>query len=225
MGKHPVELTLPPSLLEKSNDRAAKVLAAYFAPVTPAGGGFTGGRFDTFDPSGTRSASVNTFTSDDLAAVSLLSVEVSARAALELLVSQRRRYEVLLEALGPDIDLVEVPSVAKSDFRPAWELWSALSELPGLGPTTVSKLMARKRPRMIPIYDSVINEVALGGSGVLWSPMHAALSRNNRALHQRLLACRAAAGLNEAISVLRVFDVLAWMDGSGKSDRILESQA
>ena len=202
-----------------------KVLAAYFAPVTRGGGGFTGGQFDAFDRSGTRSASVNTFTSDDFVAVSLLSVDVSARAALELLVSQRRRYEGLLEALGPDMDLVEVPSVTKSDFGPAWEVWSALSELPGLGPTTVSKLMSRKRPRMIPIFDSVVNEVALGGSGVLWSPMHAALTRNNHALHHRLLDCRADAGLNACISALRVFDVLAWMDGTGNSDRILASQA
>ena len=201
-----------------------KVLRAYFGPFTRDGAGFTGGQFDTFDPSWTRASSANTFTSDNLVAVGMLSVDVPARAALKLLVSQRRRYEGLLEAVGPDIDLVDVPSVAKADFLPAWELWGALSELPGLGPTTVSKLMARKRPRMIPIFDSVINELVLGGSGVLWAPLHRALRQDNGALHERLAACRADAGLDESISVLRIFDVLAWMEGSGNSDKALAQQ-
>src|ERR1035438_10441084 len=143
----------------------------------------------------------------------------------EMLVLQRRRFEVLLESIAPDRDLANEASVAESDFRPAWELWRALSELPGLGPTTVSKLMARKRPRLIPIFDSVIDRIILGGTGVLWLPMHAALRENDRALHERLLRVRARAGLDESISVLRVFDVLAWMDGSGHSEKVLESQS
>ena len=123
--------------------------------------------------------------------------------------------------MGPDRNLADEASVAESEFRPAWDLWRALSELPGLGPTTVSKLMARKRPHLIPIFDSVINAIVLGGSGVLWSPLHTALTADNRALQKRLLRVRAAAGLDEAVSALRVFDVLAWMDGSGNSDKAL----
>jgi hypothetical protein len=85
--------------------------------------------------------------------------------------------------------------------------------------------MARKRPRLIPIFDSVIDRTVLGGTGVLWPPMHAALRENDRALHERLLRVRARAGLDESISVLRLFDVLAWMDGSGNSEKVLESQS
>jgi hypothetical protein len=77
----------------------------------------------------------------------------------------------------------------------------------------------------IPIFDSVIDRTILGGTGVLWLPMHAALRENDRALHERLLRVRARAGLDESISVLRVFDVLAWMDGSGNSEKVLESQS
>jgi len=225
MAKHPTHFELPPSLLDASDDRAVTVLAAYYRPLSGRGGGHTGGQFDAFDPSGTRSASANTYTADDLVAVTLLSVEVPGRAALEMLVLQRRRFELLLESIGPDRDLANEVSVNESDFRPAWELWRALSELPGLGPTTVSKLMARKRPRLIPIFDSVIDRTVLGGTGVLWSPMHAALREEDRALHERLLRVRARAGLGESSSVLRVFDVLAWMDGSGHSEKVLESQS
>ena len=43
--------------------------------------------------------------------------------------------------------------------------------------------------------------------------------------HERLLRVRARAGLDESISVLRVFDVLARMDGSGNSEKGLETQS
>lgn len=224
MTMRPEHFALPPSLTDQSDVRATAVLTAYFQPLTDGGGGFTGGRFDSFDPSATRSSSANTFTADDVVAVSLLSVQVPPRAALEILTTQRRRLEALLNSIGPDRDLAYEPSVAELDFQPAWQLWRSLSELPGLGPTTVSKLMARKRPRLIPIFDSVVNETVLGGTGVLWAPLHAALVADDRGLHERLLRIRAAAGLGASVSALRIFDVLAWMDGSGNTDRILGSE-
>ena len=225
MAPRPIRFDLPASLVEQTDERAAAVLAAYFRPLSGKRGGYTGGQFDFFDASGTRSASANTFTADDLVAVSLLSVDVPGRAAMQLLVLQRRRFEVLLQDIGPDRDLASEVSVAEADFRPAWELWRALFAIPDLGPTTVSKLMARKRPRLIPIFDSVIEATVLGGRRALWAPLHAALREGDYALHQRLLRLRALAGLDEAISALRVFDVLAWMDGSGNSSKVLNAKA
>jgi hypothetical protein len=216
-------LSLTPSLVEGAEDRAIAVLQAYFTPVSGRSVGFTGGAFDTFDPSGTRSASPNTFTADDLVAVSLLSVDVPGRAALEILDRQRRRYEVLLEDVGPDRDLVEVESVS-SDRFPPWKLWKALRELPGLGPTTVSKLMARKRPRLIPIFDSVIQTHLLHGGYTQWAPLHAALRADRNRLHGHLLTLRHQAGLDERITALRILDVLAWMDGRGWADKIIAGQ-
>ncbi|MDF3312967.1 DUF6308 family protein [Rhodococcus koreensis] len=40
-----------------------------------------------------------------------------------------------------------------------------------------------------------------------------ALWADDGALHHRLLSIRKEAGLPDEISVLRVFDVIAWMDG------------
>lgn len=99
MAKHPTHFELPPSLLDASDDRAVAVLAAYYHPLS-GGVGYTGGQFGAFDPSGTRSGSANTYTADDLVAVTLLSVEVPGRAAMEMLVLQRRRFEVLLALTG-----------------------------------------------------------------------------------------------------------------------------
>ena len=103
--------------------------------------------------------------------------------------------------------------MTKRSFGAAWALWRALMALPDVGPTTASKLMARKRPRLIPIFDAVINSYALGDSGKLWVPLHAALRENG--LHNRLVNLRARAGLDERVSALRVFDVLTWMTGKG----------
>src|SRR5688572_8797724 len=67
---------LTDSMLPGNEERAVRVLRRYYGPLAGAGSGFTGGRFDAFDPSASRSASTNTFTSDDLVAVGLLSVEI-----------------------------------------------------------------------------------------------------------------------------------------------------
>ena len=209
----------PHLLTEGSELHAVAVLQAYYRPITQTTG-YTGGQFDTFDPSGTRAASANVFTSDDLIAVSTLSVDVPARAALQLLDTQRRHYTVLLEDLGPDRDLVEIPSADEQQFAPAWALWRALMSLDHIGPTTASKLIARKRPRLIPIFDDVINQHLLGGTGRLWVPLHRALQADERALHHRLLTIRDTAGLDQSVSAIRVLDVLTWMDGKGYAARL-----
>jgi hypothetical protein len=209
--------------MENAEERAVKILQAYFTPLTGRNEGFTGGAFDTFDPSGTRSSSSDRFTADDLVSVSLLSVTVPGRAAIEILERQAERFEDLLTSVGEDRDLADVDSVDATSF-PAWKLWEALRELPGLGPTTVSKLMARKRPRLIPVVDSVIREHLLDGSYVYWQPLHAALRANEKRLQRRLLQLRTDAGLSSGIPALRILDVLVWMDGKGYSDRLLEGE-
>jgi hypothetical protein len=212
-------MQMPPSLQGESNDRAVQLLLAYYAPLSKRKTGYTGSQFDAFDPSGTRSATANTFTADDLLSLSLLSAPMPGRAAHQLLVSQRRRFEVLLDDLGPDRDLANETSVAKADFAPAWELWRALHALPEVGPTRVSKLMARKRPRLIPVFDEVLSATVFAGTRNHWDELWQALRSPTVALHSRLLQVREAAGLDESVSPLRVFDVCAWMDGTNKDDR------
>lgn len=40
-----------------------------------------------------------------------------------------------------------------------WQLEQALRTVPSVGRTTASKLIARKRPRLYPIYDAVVGNV------------------------------------------------------------------
>lgn len=212
---------LTPSLQDSQEDRAVRVLRHYYRPLSGKNTGFTGGAWDTFDPSANRAASTNTFTAEDLLSASLLSAPIKGRAVVELLDRRRAEFEILLTNLGPDRDFVDQPGVDRASFAPAWELWAALRALPQIGPTRASKLLARKRPHLIPVLDDFINEYVLAGSGNLWAPLHEALNAHDRALHHRLLRIRQVAGLSAAVSPLRVFDVLAWMDASGKFEAAL----
>ena len=96
---------------------------------------------------------------------------------------------------------------------PAWVLEDALRGLPGIGRTIASKLMARKRPRLVPIYDKVLRRV-MGLEEGQWVPLNLALRADGQALQKRLLGLRDAADVPAAVSALRVLDVIAWRDGT-----------
>src|SRR3954469_25633639 len=103
-------------------------------------------------------------------------------------------------------------SCCESDFYMRVERCSSSGHIPPLGPTIASKLFARKRPRLRPIYDTVVAGVT-DTRERQWEPLHQALRANRAALHHRLQGIREAAGLPRSISALRILDVIAWMDG------------
>ncbi|GAA4688841.1 hypothetical protein GCM10023198_04120 [Promicromonospora umidemergens] len=78
---------------------------------------------------------------------------------------------------------------------------------------TASKLMARKRADLIPIYDRVIGS-ALGQTSAEghWEAMRQLMltSVGGVPLHQRLGTMALDAGLAPLVTPLRVFDVLVW---------------
>ncbi|MBW4818438.1 hypothetical protein KTN60_30655 [Rhodococcus qingshengii] len=56
----------------------------------------------------------------------------------------------------------------------------------------------------------------LGTERAHLNPVREALRADDAALHHRLLSIRGEAGLPDEISALRVFDVIAWMDGKNR---------
>jgi hypothetical protein len=206
-----VAFVLPRVLVEPDDTSALTQLERYYGPSMEQGASYTGSLFDGWDSAGTRDADRNVFTADDLVAVSLLSVEVSPRAAYALLHTQRDRLSELLTAVGDDRDLADEREEISADW-PAWRLHDELRGLPGIGRTTASKLLARKRPRLLPIWDSVVAAVT-GTAHDQWEPLRLALRADDKALHNRLLGLRAKAGLDTDVSSLRVLDVLAWLEG------------
>lgn len=215
-------ITLTPSLLPNNEPRAITVLHAYYARTTNPKDGYTGGQWDTFDPSRNREHSPNVFTPDDLVACSLLGTPIGGSACLQLL-DPAAPFGALLTRIGPDQDFTSLHTLTGEPFGSVRDLYRALQDLPGVGGTRATKLLARKRPRLVPIVDSVIKEHIFGSGPSHWTPLHSALTADHHALWKRLLTLHQRAGLAEAVSGLRVFDVLAWMDGSGRSDRLLNS--
>ena len=207
-----VGLTVPATLTPAGRAYAVAYLRDYFAPVAGSSG-YTGSRFERLGGGGDRPAIANEITTEDLVAVTLLSVEVPGRAALELLEHRRSKLHGLLRQIPTDLDLVDVePGTITKSWAP-WRLDAELRSITGLGPTTVSKLIARKRPRLVPVYDSVVQGLVKPGGG-FWASLNGALRADDRALQKHLIALREKSGIGQDISPLRVFDVVAWRTGS-----------
>lgn len=202
-----------PKLLDPTNAGTAEdVLRCYYGHAPHhRHGAFTGARFDDWDSLGTRESDWNRFTADDVVASAFLAVPTPGAAVARLLDTHAAQFTEMLEELGPDRDLVEETEPWPDDWV-GWRLWSALVALPDIGPTRASKLYARKRPRLRPIYDTVVADVI--GRTDIWTPLRETLQADPD-LHLRLVRLRDAAGLPQAVSSIRVFDVLAWMEGKG----------
>lgn len=204
-------LTLPATLTPAGRARAVAYLRDFFAPVA-ASSGYTGSRFERLGGGGDRPGVADEFTPEDLVAVALLSVRVPGRAALEILEHRRSTLHKLLRQIPTDRDLVCVePADITSSWAP-WQLEAELRSITGLGPTTVSKLIARKRPRLVPVYDTVVQNL-LKPVGGFWASLNDALRAYDRALHNHLIDLREESGIGQDISPLRVFDVVAWRTG------------
>ena len=198
---------LPETLRTRNDDRAIRYLQRYFG--SGGDGRYHGSYFDEWgqpqDP--------DVFTADDLVAVSFLSVFVPPMAARQLLQAERAQFTQLLADIGPDRDLV-TESQPIDAAHPMRRLNAALESLPGVGPTIASKLIARKRPMLVPIYDSVVARVTDAWKRQ-WEPLRLELQRDD--LHDRLLNLHDKADVDPHISALRAYDVITWMEGKEKN--------
>lgn len=209
-------MQLPDILAEERIAEAAALVRDYYAQPR------TGKRFDDWAGGGDSPETVNTLTADDLIAVSFLSVDVPAEAAIGLLETYADQVSDLLAQLPADVDLADLPA---ADFErllndadsPGSRLWHLVRARDtgrwGVGETRASKIIARKRPRLVPIYDSVIRKVTgIPHSGGQWRTWHTMLT-GGTGLPERLAAIRQESGITEEIAALRVMDVALWMYG------------
>lgn len=198
-------------------ERVADDLRRYFGiglPPGPPGAGvgvFTGGRFEHLAGGGDRRQVANRFTAEDLIAVQTLSVTVPAPVALDLLEGPLgAQLSELLRDIPADTDLADADASVVVAGSPAHQAWSLLENQHKVGWVIAGKLLARKRPRLLPVYDRVVR-CALGRPLSFWTELRTALGENDGALHHRLLDLRQSAGLPQTVSALRVADVAIWM--------------
>ncbi|WP_323958874.1 hypothetical protein GC088_09965 [Arthrobacter sp. JZ12] len=205
-----------PILSKDGFEDAVEYVSSYFHDVGKSGRKYyAGAYFDTWAGGG-NSATANELTGDDFVAVSMLSVEVPGKAAAGL---AEKAFEVrgLLAALPVGLDFTELSREQFDRYlgkgSPGWRLWhvlrSAKSERWGIGETTASKILARKRPALIPIYDSEVGpQMGLQDSDKQWERWHQVF-QDDVELAGRLDRIGKAASVPH-ISRLRIMDVALW---------------
>jgi hypothetical protein len=180
----------------------AELVTAYFDPAGPFAG-------RSFDQIGNNPA--NRITCDDLLAVSLLDIRWDPRAVRELLEGNTARVTSYLARIGTGTALWEATD---GELRAADELWPVLCGLPGVQDAVASKLLARKRPQMTPITDSVI-VTAVGTLGKTWPTLRRCFQDSEfRDSIEKLRLCPEA----DDVSLLRIFDVALWMRYSNSTE-------
>lgn len=215
-------MTLPRILTEGNEEEAARLLAAYYRRTADGRRAYTGSYFNSWAGGGDSGENRDSITADDLVAVSFLAVDTPGEAAVGILDTHRVQISGLLAKIPADRDLAEIPSGEFADTfgpdSPATQLWHLLRGRDtgrwGVGETKTSKIMARKRPRLVPIYDSVVGPLMslIGNSIGQWSTWHNAFIADP-GLSPRMREIRDKSEIEEPISDLRVMDIVLWMYG------------
>jgi hypothetical protein len=148
-------------------------------------------------------------TADDLLAVSLLDITWRPRVVRILLGSDRQQMSQLLTALPQDTDLWDL---SDETLRRIDVLWDALTAIDGIGTASATKLLARKRPRLCPISDSVVIK-AVDVPGRTWDVLRCLLQ--DPAARAEVEALRPAVAAQATL--LRILDVALWVSYSGSA--------
>lgn len=168
-------------------DNAQAVLMEYLD-----GGWYSGAWFDTLGGAGDAPGVANQFTAADVVAVSTLSVDLGGWSAVDVLHRRSADLAAGLAQIPLDRDLHD----ADDDVLDAvFALQGQLDDIHGIGPVTRSKLLARKRPRLVPIRDQHVLRALIGHHrGSFTRALRDAL-RAEETVRQRLAELASQAGI------------------------------
>lgn len=143
---------------------------------------------------------------DDLLAVSLLDITWRPQVVRIVLASHKQELSALLAAIPQDIDLWDATDRALTNID---LMWDALTAIEGIGTASATKLLARKRPRICPISDSMVIK-AVDVPGRTWDVLRCLLLDPAARAEVEALRPAEAAGA----SLLRILDVALWVTHS-----------
>lgn len=180
---------------ENNNAQIAEDFDRYFSS-------FTGRWFEHFGAVG----DPHRFEASDLIAVEALSVQVPPEAAATLLVTEPDRFNAPLRQIPRSVDVCDIP---RDDLQngPSAELHTMLRTLPGVDWVIAGKLLAAKRPRLIPILDNKVRDLLQPPPTQCWISMWDELSDDSRRASITDICANAPVG----VSLLRRIDVALWM--------------
>ncbi len=162
---------------------------------------FTGAGFERFIDR----ENPDRITERDLVAVTMLDVVVPPRATLWLLGDGQREVSDLLAEIGPDRPIWETADEELVENASADRLWRRLKRFDEVGSVIAGKLVAAKRPSLIPIWDQHVHEALGPPSGRFWRAVRNSL----RDCHH--LVEKVVADVGVDLTVLRAVDVVVWM--------------
>jgi uncharacterized protein DUF6308 len=189
-------------------DAAAQRVEDYYSPH----GQFSGRKFEFLAGGGSRPEVADQFTAEDIVAVSMLSVSIPPEASIQILETRAATLNDLLRGIPREVALWEAgDDVLDTDDAAAGKLCAELKRIDGVGWVTANKLLARKRPELLPVYDQVVKAALRPPAGWFWISLRNALQADGCAMVQRLREIRKAAELDVEPPLLRVLDVAVWM--------------
>lgn len=180
-------------------DQVRQDLIAYF------GGGkalFTGRWFEEFAAIG----DPNRFEASDILAVEALSVSVPPEAAAALLITDSELFNSLLRDIPREQNIWEVRRLDVNVGSPAENLHRSLRTLRGIDWVVAGKLVAAKRPKLIPILDNEVNTYLKPPKELFWVSMYDELSDAGR----REAIAEICGVAPAPVSLLRRIDVALW---------------
>lgn len=198
---HPIDF-----LTGQRREKAVEHLRMYFRNYT--GSWFS--RLSDSDP--------NRITACDFTAVTTLGVSIPTSTVIWLLNDGAQEATRLLTAV-PQTRCIWDPSADLSSAGDMWKLWSHVrsggwpNHVGGMGRTKTSKLLAAKRPHLVPVHDSRVQAGLFGAAPAnYWDPWQRWFAgAPGVALRDLALDVRQEAGVGADISVLRIVDIVIWM--------------
>jgi len=197
-----MSLGVDPSRFVTDSERplAISSLRHYFS------GHYTGALFEKL----TDREEPNAITARDIVAVTALGVRVPVRAADWILGAGRAEISDLLSMIPNGVPIWE--NVRLDLSSKAWELWTVLDAQYKVGATITSKLLAAKRPHLLPIWDQYVVDGVQPKKNEYWVGWQEALSGESGAeLRAVCEAIRQEADAPDCLSVLRILDIVIWM--------------
>lgn len=174
--------------------------------------GFSGHHFDRF--ASLSADRPDEFTCEDIVGVSMLSVRVPAAATL-CLMDETGQIGELLTAIGLPERAIWDDEADVGEDSPAWHLWELIRAVTGIGAVTASKLLASKRPHLLPIRDDYIAWALFERTATErfddWGAWRQYLrSPEGVDLRGTVEVVRKAVGYPAYVSALRLIDIVVW---------------
>jgi hypothetical protein len=145
----------------------------------------------------------------DLLAVMLLDVRFSPPAVRDLVEAPTVNWSQLLSAVPADVDLWRARAKHLTAVETAW---TELRSVPGIDRVIAGKVLARKRPRLVPIVDSVIERAVQAFDGTYWATIK---EYTESAGNRREIEALRPLGVSRTVaSTLRLLDAAIWMSAS-----------